>query len=111
MQAIFSFQIQSNILGIPLMVRDPPLAIQIALPQEPTRAMLFLVIMILLWQVYPRLAILLHHLNQLLKSNSVWEWSSECQQAFQQVKNQLISAKVLAHYDPSLPLIAITTSC
>jgi len=52
----------------------------------------------------PNLATLLHPLNKLLKSGSTWKWSSECQQAFKQAKEQLLSATVLAHYDPSLPL-------
>ena len=52
----------------------------------------------------PNLATLLHPMNQLLKSSSVWNWSPDCQQAFTQAKKLLSSATVLAHYNPSLPL-------
>ena len=31
-------------------------------------------------------------------------WSKECQEAFQLAKDQLTSAEVLTHYDPSLPI-------
>ena len=61
----------------------------------------------------PNLAMLLHPMNQLLKSGSAWNWLSPCQQAFQQAKKLLSSATVLAHYNPSLPrywLITIQVS-
>ena len=45
------------------------------------------------------LSSLLHPLNRLLKSNAQWKWSADCQKAFEQAKNQLASAPVLAHYD------------
>ena len=51
-----------------------------------------------------KLAETLQPLNALLKKNARWEWSSSCEVAFQQVKDQLATAPVLCHYDPSLPL-------
>eukprot|EP00731_Ephydatia_muelleri_P017067 Em0010g165a len=51
-----------------------------------------------------QLSTLLQPLNELLKSNRRWEWTSECQSAFVKAKECLVSAPVLAHYDPSLPL-------
>ena len=50
------------------------------------------------------LASLLHPLNQLLQVNKKWEWTDKCATAFKQAKQQLISAKVLTHYNPELPL-------
>ena len=47
----------------------------------------------------PNLSSLLHPLNRLLKANARWKWSTECQEAFEQAKSQLVSAPVLAHYD------------
>ena len=47
---------------------------------------------------------LLHPLNELLKAVVMWEWSEECERAFQEAKGQLSCAPVLAHYDPSLPI-------
>ena len=50
------------------------------------------------------LSSILHPLNQLLKDQQKWEWSKECAQAFQMAKDQLVSASVLTHYDPKLPI-------
>ena len=47
----------------------------------------------------PNLSSLLHPLNQLLKSNAQWKWSSECQKTFEQAKSQLASAPILAYCD------------
>ena len=52
----------------------------------------------------PNLAILIHPLNSLLKANTPWNWTKECEQAFNEAKDQLTSEAVLAHYDPKLPL-------
>ena len=50
------------------------------------------------------LASLLHPLNQLLRENQTWKWTPACVRAFQQAKEQLSKAPVLAHYDPNLPI-------
>ena len=55
----------------------------------------------------PNLSTLLHPLNSLLQANKKWVWSPECAKAFQAAKNQLISAVVLTHYDPSLPITLV----
>ena len=52
----------------------------------------------------PNLATLIYPLNSLLKTNAPWNWSQECEQAFNEAKDKLTSAAVLAHYDPKLPL-------
>ena len=58
------------------------------------------------------LSSLLHPLNRLLKSNAQWKWSADCQKAFEQAKNQLASASVLAHYNVTqkLKLVADTSA-
>ncbi|GFS65102.1 transposon Tf2-9 polyprotein [Trichonephila clavipes] len=43
-------------------------------------------------------------LNQLLKKNKQWDWTAECQTAFELLKNKLITKPVLQIYDPKLPL-------
>ena len=50
----------------------------------------------------PNLATTLHPLNLLLKHDAQWRWTSECADAFKQVKEALVSSQVLAHYDPKL---------
>ena len=52
----------------------------------------------------PNLAATLHPLNNLLQSGTMWVWAAECKKASQEVKEMLMSASVLAHYDPKLPL-------
>ena len=52
----------------------------------------------------PNLATLIHPLNSLLKANTPWNWSKECEQAFNEAKDKLTSAAVLSYYDPKLPL-------
>ncbi|GFW34770.1 transposon Tf2-8 polyprotein [Trichonephila clavipes] len=43
-------------------------------------------------------------LNRLLKKDKQWEWTAECQTAFELLKNKLITKPVLQLYDPKLPL-------
>ena len=50
------------------------------------------------------LSTIIHPLNQLLYQKRQWKWSKECETAFQQLKEQLSSDQVLAHYDSALPI-------
>ena len=43
-------------------------------------------------------------LNKLLRKDTPWQWTSECQQSFDQIKEALTSTRVLAHYDSKLPV-------
>ena len=43
-------------------------------------------------------------LNRLLRKDTPWRWSRECQRSFQEIKEALISTKVLAHYDSKLQI-------
>ncbi|GFT41993.1 transposon Tf2-8 polyprotein [Trichonephila clavipes] len=43
-------------------------------------------------------------LNKLLKKDKQWEWTAECQTAFELLKNKLITKLALQLYDPKLPL-------
>ena len=40
----------------------------------------------------------------LLKTESKWSWSAECSDVFKAAKKLLMTAPVLAHYNPSLPI-------
>ena len=53
----------------------------------------------------PDLSTLLAPLYQLLQKNFKWSWKAEQKKEFQEVKNLLISDRLLAHYDSSLELI------
>ena len=52
----------------------------------------------------PNLSTLLHPLNNLLQQNAKWKLYDKCEKGFKQTKEQLVSSKALAHYDPKLPL-------
>lgn len=46
-----------------------------------------------------------HPMDQLLKKESKWRWTPECQRAFDQFKTVLQSSLLLTHYDPKLPIV------
>ncbi|XP_061716630.1 uncharacterized protein K02A2.6-like [Cydia pomonella] len=48
---------------------------------------------------------ILKPMYSLLKKNVKWNWDESCDDAFKKIKKVLSSAPVLAHYNPSLPLI------
>ena len=52
----------------------------------------------------PNLATIIHPLTTLLSTGKKSDWSVECVKAFQLAKSQLMSAQVLTHYDPQLPI-------
>ena len=47
---------------------------------------------------------MVHPLNSLLTKDTPWNWTGECQSAFQQTKTALASTNVLTHYSPKLSL-------
>lgn len=51
---------------------------------------------------------MLYPINNLLKKDVDFYWNKACHTAFNKVKNELISEKVLVHYNPSLPLVLAT---
>ena len=44
-------------------------------------------------------------LRELLRKDTTWIWSQDQQQAFQRIKEMLMSPQVLAHYDPKRPTV------
>ena len=40
-------------------------------------------------------------LNELLRKATIWRWTKECEDSFNKLKQELSSAGVLCHYDPS----------
>lgn len=47
------------------------------------------------------LATILHPLNDLLKKMVKWKWTPECANAFKRANKELVSSRVLAHFDPT----------
>ncbi|KAL0098891.1 hypothetical protein PUN28_020877 [Cardiocondyla obscurior] len=56
----------------------------------------------------PNLSTILYPLNTLLHLNSKFVWTNKQEQAFLQAKKAFLSNKILAHYNPKLPLILAT---
>jgi hypothetical protein len=52
----------------------------------------------------PNLSMILKPLHDLLHNDVQWKWSPECQAAFTEARQALVSAKVLTHYDVNKPL-------
>ena len=45
-------------------------------------------------------------LNELLKKDKPWVWTAECQEAFEKIKEKVMSDLFLTHYDPDLDIVA-----
>lgn len=73
-------------------------------PQDVQQLRAFLGLLHYYGKFIPNLSSILHPLNQLLKSQSSWKWSQACVKAFQQAKDKLADAPVLAHYDATKKL-------
>ena len=55
----------------------------------------------------PNLSSVLHPLNTLLRADQWLMWSSTCTEAFQEAMKKFISALILVHFDPKLPVILV----
>ena len=52
----------------------------------------------------PDLASVLHPLHELLRKETKWKWTKICQEAFDKVKELVVSDMVLTHFNPDLPI-------
>ena len=57
---------------------------------------------------FPNLSTTLYPLNNLLKNDVRFDWSKQCEQAFNKIKLEMQSDKFLVHYDPTQPLVLAT---
>lgn len=73
-------------------------------PENVTHLRAFLGLVNYYGKFMENLSMVLRPLHHLLEKNVPWKWTTECQQAFNKVKNMMVSDKVLAHYDPNLPV-------
>lgn len=58
----------------------------------------------------PNMSDILKPLYDLLKKDVEWVWTRDCDKAFIKIKKALSSTGVLAHYDPTLPLVLAVDS-
>lgn len=56
----------------------------------------------------PNLSAILRPLNLLLRKNTPFAWSKDCEAAFCQAKESFTRDRVLVHFDPRLPLVLAT---
>lgn len=52
----------------------------------------------------PNLSTKLYPLKQLLQKEKEWQWTEQCEEAFQEAKKALASEEVLTHYNPALEI-------
>jgi len=101
---VFSFSLQLN---IDRCSRITPIAKQIVNappPKTVQQLRSFLGLLNYYSKFVRNLASMIHRLNRLLQHNVRWKWSTECINAFKSAKKELVSSKLLAHYDPELPI-------
>ena len=64
----------------------------------------FLGLVIYYDKMVPNVASFLHPLHQLLRTETHWIWTKECQRSFENAKARLVAAPVFNHFDPKLPI-------
>lgn len=81
-------------------------------PKDLTELRAFLGLLNYYGKFLPDLSTRLHPLNNLLKKQQQWKWSSQCETAFNWAKQALTSARVLVHYITALscPFLVHLTS-
>ena len=85
-------------------ITDKLMAIEkVPTPQNVLELKSFLGLLNYYGKFIPRLTTLIHPLNQLLQKDRLWVWNEEYQRAFQSAKEELMSDKVLVHYDLGKP--------
>ncbi|KAL0098925.1 hypothetical protein PUN28_020833 [Cardiocondyla obscurior] len=77
-------------------------------PRNPQELRAFLGMINYYGRFIPNLSTILYPLNTLLHLNSKFVWTNKQEQAFLQAKKAFLSNKILAHYNPKLPLILAT---
>ncbi|XP_061727150.1 uncharacterized protein K02A2.6-like isoform X1 [Cydia pomonella] len=82
--------------------------VKIPRPQNVTELKSFLGIVNFYARFVARLSTILSPLYDLLRKGVVWKWGKQCEKAFKTIKQVLVSAEVLLHYDQNKPLILTT---
>lgn len=75
------------------------------LPGDATQLRSFLGLLNYYGKFIPKLSIILQPLHELLKKGVNWNWSTECNKAFNEAKQALTCDRVLAHYEEGRPLV------
>lgn len=73
-------------------------------PSNPTEVKAFIGLVNYYSRFFPNLAQILFPIYELLKKTTEFAWSNACSESFELVKKIIASDKVLAHYNPHLPI-------
>lgn len=73
-------------------------------PKDVTQLKAFLGLVSYYARFIPRISTILTPMYMLLRKDTEFVWNLACKKAFDEVKQKLVSAQVLAHYDPNLKL-------
>ncbi|CAG9136383.1 unnamed protein product [Plutella xylostella] len=73
-------------------------------PQDVHRLKAFIGLVNYYAKFLPNISTILHPLHNLLRKDIKYEWSPECERAFNTIKDMLCRRPVLAHYDPARPV-------
>ncbi|XP_061192328.1 uncharacterized protein LOC133200561 [Saccostrea echinata] len=73
-------------------------------PTNTTQLRAFLGLVNYYHKFLPNLSSVPHPLHKLLEKEVKWQWTKECQEAFEEAKRLVTSDQVLCHYDPNLPI-------
>ncbi|XP_061190068.1 uncharacterized protein K02A2.6-like [Saccostrea echinata] len=73
-------------------------------PTNTTQLRAFLGLVNYYHKFLPNLSSVAHPLHKLLEKEVKWQWTKECQEAFEEAKRLVTSDQVLCHYDPNLPI-------
>ena len=80
-------------------------------PEDTTQLRRFIGMINYLAKFMPHLTSKIHPLQNLLKKDTPWMWSSSQEEAFDSVKKALSDAPTLAYYDPNRPLTLENDAC
>lgn len=58
----------------------------------------------------PNLSTIAHPLYYLLRQDVEWNWSDQCQQALDRIKEEITSTTFLTHFKPNLPVVCDASS-
>ncbi|XP_031338141.1 uncharacterized protein LOC116167045 [Photinus pyralis] len=78
---------------------------KVKVPQNVTQLRAFLGLVNYYGKFLPGITNILYPLYKLLRKNEPFQWQTAQQGAFEKIKSQLMSSKVLVHYNPQLPII------
>lgn len=74
-------------------------------PKNITELQAFLGLVNYYGRFFKNLSSILEPLHRLLRKENKWQWTSECDTAFNLIKQQMQSDTFLIHYSPNLPVI------